>query len=81
MKIDMFWFVDIPINADHPRYIESNTGCKHFDVHGGPENVPVSRFSFDAKVYTQMRGSSCIIYVNLLFFTWSVYRSQNVIGG
>ena len=35
---------------DHPRYVEANTGCKHFDVHGGPENIPVSRFSFDAKV-------------------------------
>ena len=24
--------------------------CKHFDVHTGPENIPVSRFSFDAIV-------------------------------
>ena len=37
-------------DADHPRYVEANTGCKHFDVHGGPENIPVSRSSFDAKV-------------------------------
>jgi hypothetical protein len=37
--------------VDHPRYIEVNTGCRHFDVHGGPENIPVSRASFDAKVY------------------------------
>ena len=37
-------------SSDHPRYIEANTGCKHFDVHGGPEDIPVSRFSFDAKV-------------------------------
>ena len=41
----MTWYYD----SDHPRYIEANTGCKHFDVHGGPENIPVSRFSFDAK--------------------------------
>ena len=33
-----------------PRYLEVNAGCKHFDVHGGPENIPISRFSFDAKV-------------------------------
>ena len=39
------------ITPDHPRYIEANTGCKHFDVHGGPENIPVSRSSFDAEVY------------------------------
>lgn len=37
--------------TDHPRYLEANAGCKHFDVHGGPENIPVSRFSFDAKVF------------------------------
>ena len=24
--------------------------CKHFDVHAGPENIPVSRGSFDAVV-------------------------------
>ena len=30
--------------------MKANAGCKHFDVHGGPENIPVSRFDFDAKV-------------------------------
>ena len=35
---------------DNSRYIIANAGCKHFDVHGGPENIPTSRFSFDAKV-------------------------------
>ena len=38
------------IVIDHPRYIEVNTGCRHFDVHGGPENIPVSRITFNAKV-------------------------------
>ncbi|XP_035663483.1 probable beta-D-xylosidase 6 [Branchiostoma floridae] len=38
------------LQGDHPRYIRTNAGCKHFDVHGGPENIPASRFSFDAKV-------------------------------
>ncbi|XP_013917612.1 PREDICTED: xylan 1,4-beta-xylosidase-like, partial [Thamnophis sirtalis] len=38
------------LQGDHPRYIKANAGCKHFDVHGGPENIPVSRFLFDAKV-------------------------------
>ncbi|KAG8588427.1 hypothetical protein GDO81_005970 [Engystomops pustulosus] len=38
------------LQGDHPRYIKANAGCKHFDAHGGPENIPVSRFSFDAKV-------------------------------
>ena len=34
--------------------MEANAGCKHFDVHGGPEDIPVSRFSFDAKVNSYM---------------------------
>ncbi|KAM9320137.1 uncharacterized protein PAF06_004614 [Gastrophryne carolinensis] len=38
------------LQGDHPRYVKANAGCKHFDVHGGPEDIPVSRFSFDAKV-------------------------------
>lgn len=38
------------LQGDDPTYIRANAGCKHFDVHGGPENIPVSRFSFDAKV-------------------------------
>ena len=32
------------------RYLNTNAGCKHFDVHNGPENIPTSRFSFDVKL-------------------------------
>ncbi|XP_068125171.1 uncharacterized protein [Hyperolius riggenbachi] len=38
------------LQGDHPRYVKANAGCKHFSVHAGPENIPVSRFSFNAKV-------------------------------
>ncbi|XP_055955055.1 uncharacterized protein LOC126809597, partial [Patella vulgata] len=38
------------LQGDHPRYIRANAGCKHFNVHGGPENIPSSRWSFDSKV-------------------------------
>ncbi|XP_019862172.1 PREDICTED: uncharacterized protein LOC100638070 isoform X2 [Amphimedon queenslandica] len=38
------------LQGNNSRYIIANAGCKHFDVHGGPENIPTSRFSFDAKV-------------------------------
>ncbi|KAJ8314666.1 hypothetical protein KUTeg_006816 [Tegillarca granosa] len=38
------------LQGDNPRYIRANAGCKHFDAHGGPENIPVSSLSFDAKV-------------------------------
>ncbi len=32
------------------RYLNTNAGCKHFDAHNGPENIPKSRFSFDDKL-------------------------------
>lgn len=38
------------LQGDDPRYIRANAGCKHFDVYGGPENIPVSSFSFNAVV-------------------------------
>ncbi|CAI5781700.1 probable beta-D-xylosidase 2 [Podarcis lilfordi] len=38
------------LQGDHPRYIKASAGCKHFSVHGGPENIPEPRYSFDAKV-------------------------------
>ncbi|XP_015264217.1 PREDICTED: beta-xylosidase/alpha-L-arabinofuranosidase 2-like [Gekko japonicus] len=38
------------LQGDHPRYVKASAGCKHFDVHGGPENIPVSRLQFNAKV-------------------------------
>lgn len=38
------------LQGNHDRYIRANAGCKHFDAYGGPENIPSSRFSFDAKV-------------------------------
>ena len=48
--VQSMFFVIIFIKSDHPHYIKANTGYKHFDVHGGPENITVSRSSFDAKV-------------------------------
>jgi len=38
------------LQGDHPRYIRTNAGCKHFAVYAGPEDIPSSRFSFNAKV-------------------------------
>ncbi|XP_077989356.1 uncharacterized protein LOC144443692 [Glandiceps talaboti] len=38
------------LQGNHPRYVIANAGCKHFDVHGGPEDIPQPRFSFNAKV-------------------------------
>ncbi|XP_060068506.1 uncharacterized protein LOC132548648 [Ylistrum balloti] len=38
------------LQGRNPTYIRVNSGCKHLDVYGGPENIPVSRFSFNAQV-------------------------------
>ncbi|XP_046550190.1 probable beta-D-xylosidase 2 [Haliotis rubra] len=38
------------LQGNDPRYIRANAGCKHFNVHGGPDNIPAPRFSFDAEV-------------------------------
>lgn len=33
------------------RYYRANAVCKHFDAYGGPEDLPISRQLFDAKVF------------------------------
>jgi len=38
------------LQGDHPRYVRASAGCKHFAVYSGPEDIPSSRFSFDARV-------------------------------
>jgi len=38
------------LQGDHPRYVRANAGCKSFAVYSGPEDIPSSRFSFDARV-------------------------------
>lgn len=38
------------LQGRHPRYVLTSSGCKAFDAYNGPENIPVSRFTFDAKV-------------------------------
>ncbi|XP_071794783.1 uncharacterized protein [Asterias amurensis] len=32
------------------RILRTSAGCKHFDVHSGPEDIPSSRFTFNAMV-------------------------------
>ncbi|XP_055955005.1 uncharacterized protein LOC130010499 [Patella vulgata] len=38
------------LQGEHPRYVLASTGCKHFDTYTGPEDIPVSRFGFNAEV-------------------------------
>ena len=39
------------------RILRANAGCKHFDAYAGPEDIPSSRFTFDAKVGYHINGS------------------------
>ena len=32
------------------RYVQATTTCKAYAAYAGPENIPVSRLTFDAKV-------------------------------
>ncbi|KAK7108535.1 hypothetical protein V1264_016267 [Littorina saxatilis] len=38
------------LQGNDTRYVRASGGCKHFDVHGGPDSIPVSRFKFNAQV-------------------------------
>ncbi|XP_070191062.1 uncharacterized protein [Littorina saxatilis] len=38
------------LQGNHPRYVRASGGCKHFDVHGGPENLDAHRTRFNAIV-------------------------------
>ncbi|KAK7480728.1 hypothetical protein BaRGS_00027989 [Batillaria attramentaria] len=38
------------LQGNDTRYVRASGGCKHFDVHGGPDNIPVQRSSFNAEV-------------------------------
>ncbi|XP_045197551.2 uncharacterized protein LOC123552173 [Mercenaria mercenaria] len=39
--------------GNNSRYYRANAVCKHFDAYGGPEDLPQSRLSFNAKVQKQ----------------------------
>ncbi|KAG8451444.1 hypothetical protein GDO86_003597 [Hymenochirus boettgeri] len=71
------------LQGDHPRYIKTNAGCKHFDAHGGPENVPVSRFSFDAQVLERDMQMTFLpqFHACVQAGTYSIMCSYNRVNG
>ena len=42
------------LQGNHSRYVRANAGCKHFDAHGGPENIPSDRMKFNSVVRTDL---------------------------
>ncbi len=43
---------------DDSRYVRANAGCKHFAAYAGPENIPSSRYSFNAVVSLCVHSAS-----------------------
>ena len=66
------------LQGEHPRYVRANAGCKHFDVYAGPENIPESRFSFNAKVNSAGHIHSLLLSLyHLLRNFRSMHAAQN----
>jgi beta-glucosidase len=42
------------LQGNHSRYVRANAGCKHFDAHGGPEDIPSDRMKFNSVVRTDL---------------------------
>ena len=50
------------LQGQNPRYILANAGCKHFDVYAGPEDIPESRHSFNAKVHIMLFSRNALFF-------------------
>ncbi|KAK7107946.1 uncharacterized protein [Littorina saxatilis] len=71
------------IQGDHPRYVRVSAACKHFTAYGGPENIPVSRKSFNAEVSMRDLRMSFLPQYRMCVEagTYSIYTTFNAING
>lgn len=71
------------LQGDNERYFRAIAGCKHFDAYAGPENIPTSRFSFNAVVdirdleYTFYPAFEACVKAG----TFSIMCSYNAVNG
>ena len=71
------------LQGDNERYFRAIAGCKHFDAYAGPENIPSSRFSFNAVVdirdleYTFYPAFESCVKAG----TFSIMCSYNAVNG
>jgi len=71
------------LQGDNERYFRAIAGCKHFDAYAGPENIPSSRFSFNAVVdirdleYTFYPAFEACVKAG----TFSIMCSYNAVNG
>lgn len=71
------------LQGNDTRYVRASGGCKHFDVHGGPESIPVSRFSFNSVVSEEDWRTTFLpaFRTCVLAGTFSLMCSYNRING
>ncbi|GFO34682.1 beta-d-xylosidase 1 [Plakobranchus ocellatus] len=71
------------LHGDDGRYVRVTGGCRHLDAYSGPENIPASRLSFDAKVsdydlyMTYLPGFKRCVEAG----TYSIMCSYNSVNG
>ncbi|XP_065919369.1 uncharacterized protein [Dysidea avara] len=71
------------LQGNNDRYFRAIAGCKHFDAYAGPENIPTSRFSFNAVVdvrdlqYTFYPAFKACVSAG----TFSIMCSYNAVNG
>ncbi|XP_067673894.1 uncharacterized protein [Haliotis asinina] len=71
------------LQGNDTRYVRANAGCKHFAAYDGPENIPVSRMKFDAKVSQRDLRTTFIpaFRACVKAGTYSVMCSYNSVNG
>ncbi|XP_076800736.1 uncharacterized protein LOC143445485 isoform X1 [Clavelina lepadiformis] len=69
--------------ASTHQYPGTTATCKHYGVHDGPENIPTSRFSFNAKVSDHDLGTTFLPAFRqcVLAGAYGVMCSYNAING
>lgn len=60
------------LQGNDSRYVRATAGCKHFDAYAGPESIPESRFSFDAKVRSSYYSFGVLVFWFCLSFIFAV---------
>ncbi|XP_046577962.1 probable beta-D-xylosidase 5 isoform X1 [Haliotis rubra] len=71
------------LQGNDTRYVRANAGCKHFAAYDGPENIPISRLKFDAKVSERDLRTTFIpaFRACVKAGTYSVMCSYNSVNG
>ena len=73
----LFWFLfcfvvflELTKNDVGPqgKYLKTVSTCKHFDVHGGPENIPTNRLTFGKRKILFLYLFAFLSFFNFLYF-------------